>query len=357
MDKTHPQKAPPGKALSSVVILAAFAAFFMPGKAEARDQIRIVGSSTVYPFATAAAEEFGKSTQKKTPLIESTGTGGGFKLFCSGAGDDTPDISNASRAIKPTETELCAKNGVKDITEIKIGFDGIVIANAKNAPHYNLTKAQIFQALAKQLPDASGKLAANPHQKWSDIDPKLPAVKIEVYGPPPTSGTRDAFTEMVLEKSCTDQPAFKAAWPDDDARKKSCQLIREDGAYIEAGENDNLIVQKLENDAGALGIFGYSFLEQNAGKIQGSSVDGVVPAFKTIADGTYGISRPLFVYIKNQHLGSVDGISAFVQELVSDKAAGAEGYLAEKGLIPLPAEELAQQQKRAATLAKTAETK
>lgn len=338
-------------ALKITLALTAVAVFFLPVKAEAREQIHIVGSSTVYPFVTAAAEEFGKTTKYKSPLLESTGTGGGLKLFCAGVDEKTPDIANASRAIKDSERKLCSTNGVTDITEIKIGFDGIVLANSKKSPHYSLTKEQIFMAVAKKLPDAKGELVDNPHQKWSDIDPALPPVKIEVYGPPPTSGTRDAFTEMVMEKTCADMPAFKKAWPDDDMRKKSCQLIREDGAYVEAGENDNLIVQKLESNSAALGIFGYSFLDQNSKQLQGSHVDGVKPSFEAIADGSYGIARPLFVYVKDQHVSMIDGIRAFVQELVSDKAAGPEGYLAEKGLVPLPAEDLAAMQKLAATLA------
>lgn len=342
-----------GKAkLASFLTVTAVAVFFLTPAAcaETDERIHIVGSSTVYPFVTAAAEEFARTTDFQGPLVESTGTGGGFKLFCSGIGADTPDIVNASRAIKESERELCAKNGVGGITEIRIGFDGIVLANVKKAPLYRLTKGQIFSALAKQVPGANGKLSGNPHKMWSDIDPALPAVRIEVYGPPTTSGTRDAFAEMVMEEACAGKDEFKAAWPDDKVRARNCQLIREDGHYIEAGENDNLIVQKLESNTGALGIFGYSFLEQNANAVQGAEIDGVRPAFEAIADGTYGISRPLFVYVKDRKAESTAGLAAFVQELVSDKAAGPDGYLSAKGLVPLPEQELDAMQKRVATL-------
>lgn len=347
--------APPGKKnnfLKSAAYLSmtAFAVIFLPAaQAVARDQIQIVGSSTVYPFATTIAEEFGKTTSFASPIVESTGTGGGIKLFCGGIGEAFPDIANASRAMKDTERNMCADNGVKDITEIKIGFDGIVIANDRKSPQFDLTKDQIFMALAKEIP-VDGKLVANPHALWSDIDPALPAKKIEVYGPPTTSGTRDAFVEIVMEKACVDKEAFKAAWTDDDVRKKNCQLIREDGAFIEAGENDNLIVQKLKSNPDALGIFGYSFLEENTDSVQGSKISGKTPTFEAIADGSYAISRPLFMYVKDAHVPVVAGLDAFVQEAVSGKAASDEGYLAAKGLIPLPAGDLKIMQERAAAL-------
>ncbi|MGE3969102.1 MAG: PstS family phosphate ABC transporter substrate-binding protein [Dongiaceae bacterium] len=301
--------------------------------AEARDEIRIVGSSTVFPFSTAVAEQFGKTGGFKTPVVESTGTGGGFKLFCAGAGEDTPDISNASRAIKASEVEACAQNGVTEITEVKIGYDGIVLANSKKHGQFALTVKQIWLALAKTVP-VDGKLVPNPYQTWAGIDPSLPAEKIEVLGPPPTSGTRDAFVELVMDKGCEEFPEVAAL--EGDAKKEACQAIREDGAFIEAGENDNLIVQKLEANPKALGIFGYSFLEQNADKLQGSQMDGVAPTFETIADGSYEVSRPLFFYVKNAHVGVVPGVKEFVAEFMSEKAIGEEGYLADKGLIPMP---------------------
>ncbi len=304
--------------------------------AMARDQIRIVGSSTVYPFSTAVAEQFGKTSSFKTPVVESTGSGGGLKLFCSGVGTDNPDITNSSRRIKASEVESCASNGVTDIVEVKVGFDGIVLANSKAEGRVSLTKEQIFRALAKQVP-VDGKLVANPYKKWSDIDASLPASKIEVLGPPPTSGTRDAFVELAMEGGAkaipmladlrgTDKKAFKAV----------AHAIREDGAYVEAGENDNLIVQKLEANPKALGIFGFSFLDQNADKLQGSLVGGVDPTFENIAAGKYGVSRSLFFYVKKAHVGVVPGIQEYVAEFTSEGAAGEDGYLADKGLIPLP---------------------
>ena len=319
------------------VLLAVSALALFAGPALARDQIRIVGSSTVYPFTTTVAESFGKTSGMKTPVVESTGTGGGMKLFCSGAGEDTPDMTNASRRIKKSEFEDCAKNGVTDIVEVKIGFDGLTIAASKDAPAMKLTKQQIFMALAKQVPDADGKLVDNPYKMWSDIDASLPAAKIEVLGPPPTSGTRDSFMELAMEPGAAkfksleelkkaDAKAFEAVW----------KSMREDGAFVEAGENDNLIVQKLQANPAALGIFGFSFLEENASTIKGLEVDGIAPSYETVASGDYKMARPLYIYVKKQHVGVVPGIAEFVAEYVSDKALGADGYLADKGLITLP---------------------
>jgi phosphate transport system substrate-binding protein len=327
------------RAGSSFAALAAVMVF--AGSAEARDQIRIVGSSTVFPFSTAVAEQFGRSGGFKTPVVESTGTGGGIKLFCGGVGVDYPDIANASRRIKASEVEQCEKNGVKDIVEIKIGFDGIVLARAKSAEPLELSKEQIFRALAKQVP-VDGKLVANPHKTWKDVDASLPAIKIEVLGPPPTSGTRDAFVELAMEGGAKKIPMLAdLAKSKEDEFKKVAHSLREDGAYIEAGENDNLIVQKLQSNPNALGIFGYSFLEQNADKVRGSLVDGVEPTFEDIAAGKYSVSRSLFFYVKKQHVGTIPGISEYLTEFTSDRAAGEEGYLADKGLIPLPNEERA----------------
>jgi len=307
--------------------------------ADGRDYISIVGSSTVYPFTTSVAEQFGKATKFKTPKIESTGTGGGIKLFCSGAGVETPDIVNASRPIKKSEVETCAKNGVTQIVEVKIGYDGIVLANSKKAEQMKLSRKDIFLALAKEVPSPEGgdTLVANPYKTWKDVNAKLPAEKIEVLGPPPTSGTRDAFVEMVMDHGCTEFAPIKALKSTDEKKFKAvCQTVREDGAYIEAGENDNLIVQKLEANPKSLGIFGFSFLDQNADKIQASLVDGEAPDFKSIADGKYPVSRPLFIYVKKDHVGKIPGIAEFLAELTSDRAWGEEGYLSEKGLIPMP---------------------
>jgi phosphate transport system substrate-binding protein len=318
------------------ITLAALATLALAGEVQARDEIRIVGSSTVFPFSTAVAEQFGKAGSFKTPVVESTGTGGGFKLFCAGVGVDSPDISNASRAIKDSEIETCKKNGVTEITEVKIGYDGIVLANSKADKQFGLSVKTVWMALAKQVP-VDGKLVDNPYKNWSEIDPALPNSAIEVLGPPPTSGTRDAFVELVMDKGCDQFAEVKSL--EGDAKKAACQTIREDGAFVEAGENDNLIVQKLEANPAALGIFGFSFLDQNADKIQGSSMDGVTPNFETIADGSYEVSRPLFFYVKNAHVGVIPGIKEFVAEFMSERATGEEGYLADKGLIPLPAGE------------------
>lgn len=321
--------------VSKTFALALVATAALAGTAQARDQIRIVGSSTVYPFSTTVAEQFGKTSGFKTPVVESTGSGGGLKLFCSGVGVQFPDIANSSRRIKASEVETCAANGVKDVVEVKIGYDGIVVANAKKAKPLALTRQQLFLALAKQVP-VDGKLAANPYRTWKQIDPSLPDTRIEVLGPPPTSGTRDAFVELVMEESCDAFPEIKALKDDKAAHGAACKSVREDGAFIEAGENDNLIVQKLDANPNAFGIFGFSFLDQNADKIQGSVIEGAEPSFENIADGKYPVSRPLFFYVKKAHVGMVPGIKEFVAEFTSDKAWGPDGYLSDKGLIPLP---------------------
>jgi phosphate transport system substrate-binding protein len=307
--------------------------------ASGRDYISIVGSSTVYPFATVVAEQFGKSTSYKTPKIESTGSGGGFKLFCAGVGVEHPDITNASRRMKQSEFETCAQNGVKEITEVKIGYDGIVLANSKQTAPMKLTRKDIFLALAKEVPDPAGgeKTIPNPYKTWKDVNPSLPDKNIEVLGPPPTSGTRDAFVELCMEAGADEFGWIKALAKSDKKKFKTIvHSLREDGAFIEAGENDNLIVQKLEANPNALGIFGFSYLDQNMDKIQGSYVDGVPPTFENIADGKYPVSRPLFFYVKNAHVGVIPGMKEYVAEFTSDKAWGAEGYLSEKGLIPMP---------------------
>ncbi len=310
----------------------------------ARDYISIVGSSTVYPFATVVAEQFGKTTEFKTPKIESTGSGGGFKLFCSGVGVEHPDITNASRAIKSSECETCAENGVTDIVEVKIGYDGIVLANSKKKSPMKLSRKDIFLALAKDVPDPIGaeKLIPNPYKTWKDVNAELPDTKIEVLGPPPTSGTRDAFVELAMEGGGKNFAWIKAMKKQDKKKYKSiCHTIREDGAYVEAGENDNLIVQKLDANPDAVGIFGFSFLDQNTDKIQGSFVDGVQPTFEAIANGEYPVSRPLFFYVKKAHVDSIPGMKEYLSEFTSEKAWGDEGYLGDRGLIPMPNEERA----------------
>jgi phosphate transport system substrate-binding protein len=318
-----------------------------------RDYISIVGSSTVYPFTTTVAEQFGKAGKFKTPKVESTGTGGGIKLFCGGVGVQHPDVVNASRAIKPAEIETCRQAGVKDIIEVKIGFDGIVVASSIKGKPYKLTRKDIYLALAKQIPDPANTnaLINNPYKTWKQVNSALPDEKIEVLGPPPTSGTRDAFAELVMEAGCSNYAWLKAMKDTDEAAyKKRCDSIREDGAYIEAGENDNLIVQKLEANPKALGIFGYSSLEENVSQLQGATIDGITPTFDNIASQKYPVSRFLFIYVKKAHLGVIPGLREFVTEYVSDRATGGDGYLADKGLVPMSAGELAKV--RSATLAR-----
>ena len=355
--------------------------------AQGRDVVSIVGSSTVYPFATVVAERFGRSTGFKTPKIESTGSGGGLKLFCKGLGAGTPDITNSSRRIKKSEFDDCQANGVTDVVEVLVGYDGIAIANSKKAPLFKVTRKDLYMALAKDVPGADGKLVPNPNKTWKDVNPSLPATKIEVLGPPPTSGTRDAFAELALGGGAKSIPELKTlrGMPADQADeikalmaklgipaslytaleerkgkapggkdifKTIAYSVREDGAYIEAGENDNLIVQKLEANANALGIFGFSFLEENGDKVQGSQVDGVAPSFDTISSGDYPVSRPLYFYVKAAHVGKIPGIQEYATEFVSNKAMGEDGYLPEKGLIPLNDDELSQVQSDVKSLKK-----
>ena len=335
----------------------------------ARDVISIVGSSTVYPFSTVVAERFGKSSDFKAPKVESTGSGGGLKLFCKGVGVATPDVTNASRRIKSSEFEDCQRNGVKEIVEVLIGYDGIVLANAKGAAPMQLTRKDIYLALAKLVPGPDGKLIENPHKNWNDVNSSLPASKIEVLGPPPTSGTRDAFAELALQGGAEQIPeikklrklkadqadeikalvaklgieqAWNAAVKKKGAKAKGKDVVkiigrsvREDGAYIEAGENDNLIVNKLAANPNALGIFGFSFLDQNSDKVQGSIIDGNAPTFEAIASGDYQVSRPLYFYVKKAHIGTIPGITEYLNYFVSEDTMGEDGYLIDKGLIPL----------------------
>lgn len=324
-------------ALASVALAGSIAAVSTP--AMARDTINIVGSSTVYPFATVVAERFGRNTDFPTPKLESTGSGGGLKLFCAGVGTQHPDITNASRRMKKSEFEMCQKNGVKGITEVKIGSDGIVIANSKDADKMDLTLEQIFLALAKEVPDPKGgeKLVPNPYQKWSDIDSSLPNKPISVMGPPPTSGTRDAFVEIAMEGGCKKYDFIAKIKKQDKSKYKSiCHSMREDGPFVEAGENDNLIVQRLARDTDTLGIFGYSFLMENSGQIQAATINGVEPTPDTIADEDYPVARSLFFYVKEAHVGVVPGIQEYLAEFTSEGAWGDNGYLVDVGLIPNP---------------------
>jgi len=365
------------KHLVSAALAAAISGIGTANAAE-RDTVSIVGSSTVYPFATVVAERFGRSTKFRTPKIESTGSGGGLKLFCKGVGANTPDIANSSRRIKKSEYDDCQANGVADIVEVLVGYDGIAIANSKGAPGLELSLRDLYLALAKDIPGPDGRLMPNPHETWRDVNPGLPAKKIEVLGPPPTSGTRDAFAELVMGGGAEEIAALKALSDlgadradeiraaldklgiagayDATAKNKGkapkggdlfnaiAHAIREDGAYIEAGENDNLIVQKLEANPDAVGIFGFSFLEENGDKVQGSIINGTVPTFESIASGDYPVSRPLYFYMKGAHVGKIPGIQEYAMEFVSDKAMGEDGYLPERGLIPLEEDALEQVQ-------------
>ena len=361
------------------VAIAAVCGGINAAQAQGRDTISIVGSSTVYPFATVVAERFGRSTNFKTPKIESTGSGGGLKLFCKGVGAGTPDITNSSRRIKKSEYDDCQANGVTDVVEALVGFDGIAIANSKESVQYNLSRKDIYMALAKDVPGVDGKLTPNPNKTWKDVNSALPATKIEVLGPPPTSGTRDAFAELALgggAQGVDDLKALRGMGADQvdeikammsklgiptglyqalqekkgkapkgkDIFKTVTYAVREDGAYIEAGENDNLIVQKLEANPDAMGIFGFSFLDENGDKVQGAVVDGVAPSFDSIASGDYPVSRPLYFYIKAAHVGKIPGIQEYAMEFTSEKAMGEDGYLPERGLIPRSEDELAQVQ-------------
>lgn len=364
--------------IGTVAIMAALGGLSSVQAAN-RDSVSIVGSSTVYPFATVVAERFGRAGNFKAPKIESTGTGGGMKLFCSGVGAETPDITNASRRIKKSEYDGCQASGVTEIVEVIIGYDGIAVANSAKAPELKLSLKDIYMALAKDIPGPDGKLIPNPNKTWKDVNPALSATKIEVLGPPPTSGTRDAFAELAMAGGAKAVPDLKAlselppeqvdaikaaiaklgipasvydalmvkngkAPKGEDVFNAVAFALREDGAYIEAGENDNLIVQKLEANPNAVGVFGYSFLEENGEKVQGSSVDGVVPSFDTIASGAYPISRALYFYIKGAHVGKIPGIQEYAVEFTSNKAMGEDGYLSERGLIPLAEKDLKQVQ-------------
>ena len=339
----------------SVATLAAIALSASPiaHAQSARDYISIVGSSTVYPFTTAVAEQFGRQGKFKTPKVESTGTGGGIKLFCNGVGPQHPDVANASRRMNAGEFDSCKKAGVTDIVEIKVGYDGVVLAESKKAKPLAVTRKQVYLALAKQIPDPANStvLINNPYKTWKDIDNSLPDLKIEVLGPPPTSGTRDSFAELYMEAGCRTYPWLNTLRSQDEKRfKRICHTVREDGGYVEAGENDNLIVQKLQTNVGSLGIFGYSYLEENSGVLRGTVVDGVEPTFETISSAKYPASRPLFIYVKKAHVGVIPGIKEFLAEYVSEKALGGEGYLANRGLIPPTKSEIGDVRKAAVAL-------
>jgi phosphate transport system substrate-binding protein len=310
----------------------------------ARDTLRIVGSSTVFPYTQAVAEEFANQGGA-SPVVESTGTGGGMQIFCGGVGADHPDITGASRAMKLSEYELCVQNGVTDITEALIGYDGLAIAvSSANTTDWDLSLTQVYLALAAQVP-VDGALVDNPYKMWSDIDASLPALPILAYGPPPTSGTRDAFVELAMHAGCRETEYAKSLEADEAAYEKfieeDCSRMRQDGLFVEAGENDNLIVQRLEADPNAVGIFGYSFLYENLDKLKGVKIGGVAPDLETIASFDYPISRPLYFYVKNAHRGVIPGMNEFLATYAAPEALGAGGYLEERGLVVLGDAELA----------------
>lgn len=337
------------KTIASVAALAAAGALVSTGAAaQTRDQIRIVGSSTVFPYTQAVAEEFAGATGNPAPVVESTGTGGGMRIFCGGVGPSHPDITGASRAMTAGEFELCQQNGVTDITEVLIGFDGLSIAVSADSEYdWSLTEQEIYTALAATVP-VDGELVPNPYTKWSEINPDLPDVEITVFGPPPTSGTRDAFVELAMHDGCNEYEMIAELEETDEARwEEVCGVMRTDGPFIEAGENDNLIVQRLQADPNALGIFGYSFLYENQDTLQAVAVNGVKPRFETIESGEYDISRPLFFYVKNAHRGAIPGLVEFVEEYVSEEAMGPGGYLQQRGMTPLGDERRAAVQKAA----------
>jgi phosphate transport system substrate-binding protein len=312
---------------------ALLAAVSLPAAAEARSQMRAVGSSTVYPFAKAVAERVARANPRLgTPIIESTGTGAGMKLFCAGVGERFPDIENASRRMKASEAKLCAANGVTKITEIQVGLDGVAFATSKRTPLAGLTQRDIYLAIAKT---PFGK--PNRAKTWKDVNGRLPALPIRVYGPPTTSGTRDALGELIMTPPCEANPSLAAMKKSDEARFKAiCTGVRSDGAYIETGENDNLIVQKLEGNPGTLGIFGYSYLEENADKLKGIAINGVVPTYQTISSFKYPGARPLYVYVKNAHVGAIPAVRAFVAEFTKESAFGPNGYLLRAGMVAAP---------------------
>jgi len=327
------------RTLALTALAASVALVSAVSVAQARDQVRIVGSSTIFPLTTKVAEYFAKTTGQPAPVVESTGSGGGFKLFCGGIGEQYPDIVDASRPISGSETAICAANSVRNISEIKIGYDGIVLLGSREAPTMELTARQLYLALARTIP-VNGASVPNPNVKWSDVDPSLPNLKIRVYGPPPTSGTRDLMGQLLLDKGCStfaDIASLESSDPD--SFRLLCRTIREDGAYIEAGENDRLVISKLEKDPTSFGVMGFNNLERNRDKLQGITINGIGPDYETILDGSYPGSRALYLYVKDDHEQLVRSLNAFITTYVSETVIGAEGLLVDNGLVPLTDEE------------------
>lgn len=325
--------------LTCLCLTAALSAAVTAADLNQRRHIHIVGSSTAYPIVAKVAEVVGRNGAIATPVVEATGTGGGIKLFCNGVGLTTPDITMASRRMKESEHASCVRNHVNDVREIKIGYDGIVIAHARGTPGFSLSRNDLYLALAREVPahDDPARLVANPNLSWHDINPGLPDLPIRVLGPPPTSGTRDILVERLLEPACLENPALQALHAADPAASRQrCQALREDGAFVNAGENDARLVRKLIGDPQALGIFGYNFLDRNRDRLQAASIDGITPAYESIESGVYPLSRPLYLYVKPQHGNIVEGLNTFVDSVIAPTASGPEGYLVDQGLIPLP---------------------
>ena len=333
---------------TKLILAATVAAICFPAAAEARTQMRAVGSSTVYPFAKQVAERIARANPRLgTPIIESTGTGAGMKLFCAGVGERFPDVENASRRMKASEAKTCAANGVTQITEIQVGIDGISLATSKSSPLSNLTQRDIYLAIAKT---PFGK--PNRAKTWKDVNGRLPAIPIRVYGPPPTSGTRDALGELIMTPPCEANAAVGALKKSNETKFKAiCTGVREDGAYIQAGENDNLIVQKINANAGTIGIFGYSYLEENQNKLKGIAINGVAPSYASISSFKYPGARPLYIYIKNAHANAIPAVRAFAAEFTKESAFGPNGYLLRAGLIAAPNNIRARSQQAARKLA------
>lgn len=323
-----------------LILTVFFALIAYNTPALAAEPIRAAGSSTIYPFISEAAHHFSMGQKYKTPVVESIGTGGGFMLFCSGESEYTTDIANASRRIKPMEESLCKTNGVT-YTELTLGYDGIIFANSSKRKNISFTKHQLFLALAAEVP-VNGKLVRNPYRRWKDIDPSLPNDTIVIYGPPHGSGTRDTVEELILAEVCQSLPEFQATYPNAQERSRTCKHIRDDGVYITTSEQDNITVSELQKNPKAIGIFGFSLLSSNPGSIQGSPIDGTTPSYNSIHDGSYPMSRSLYLYYKPSHKKTTPGLKEFMAEIFSEQAGGENGYLREKGLVPLPEEKLAE---------------
>jgi len=338
----------------AILMAASILGLAFIGQAEARDQIRVVGSSTVYPFSSYVAEELGATTKLKTPVVESTGSGGGMKLFCAGNGMDTPDFTNASRRMKAKEFKKCQDNGVKDVTEVVVGYDGIALAQSTSAAPMNLTRKQILMAVAAEVPNADGsKLIPNPYRYWNEISESLPHRKITFYGPPTSSGTRDAFEDLAMKSVAKKMNVYTNLYKADKKKNKKYKKyhqVRQDGVYVPSGENDNLIVQKLVKDKDALGIFGYSYLAENSDRIAAATIGGIAPSPEAVQSGSYKLSRSLYFYIKKSHINSVPGMKDYIKLFTAEKMIGDEGSCTEIGLIALPKEMRAKYRSQAANL-------